>query len=245
MGFVDGVRGDASEREGWAMVKFRVKICGIMQPDQGAAIARAGATALGFICVAASPRYVTPGQIKAILDALPPEAPVDCVGVFANADADDITHVVRTAGLTAVQLHGDEPPALCAALRERLPGLELIKAFRVRDADTLAAAIAYGPHVDTLLLDAYRPGVLGGTGDTLDWDQLQNFRPPCPWLLAGGLTPENAPRAIARAHPDGIDLSSGLERSPGDKDLGRVRDLFRAVRAMAPRSHPIPQTPRT
>lgn len=224
---------------GGGAVAFRVKICGITRPDQGAAIARAGATALGFICVAASPRHVTPVQIRAVVDALPRDRPVDCVGVFANATADEIIETVKIAGLTAVQLHGDEPPALCAVLRERLPSVELIKAFRVKDARTLDAAIAYGPHVDALLLDAYRPGVLGGTGDTLDWRQLQNFRPPCPWLLAGGLTPENAAQAIALAHPDGIDLSSGVERSPGDKDLDRVQALFGAVRAIA-RS---PQTP--
>lgn len=212
---------------------FRIKICGITRPDQGAAIARAGATALGFICVAASPRHVTPTQIRLIIDALPRDRPVDCVGVFANASLGEIIETVKISGLTAVQLHGDEPPALGAALREQLPNLEIIKAFRVKDAHTLDAAIAYGPHVDALLLDAYRPGVLGGTGDTLDWPALQTFRPPCPWLLAGGLTPENAAQAIALAHPDGIDLSSGVERSPGDKDLDRVQALFGAVRAIA------------
>ena len=207
----------------------RVKICGIVQPAQGAEIVRLGATALGFICVRSSPRYLPPSGIRAVIAALPTPPAVDCIGVFADAPVPEIIKTVEFTGLTAVQLHGNESTDWCDRLRDALPDLTLIKAFRVKDAATLDAAIAYAPYIDTLLLDAYRPGVLGGTGATLDWDTLRDFRPPCPWWLAGGLTPENVAEAIALARPQGIDLSSGVERQPGDKCPDRLRDLFRAI----------------
>lgn len=208
---------------------LRVKICGITQPAQGRSIAQLGVSALGFICVAASPRYVAPAQIRAIVEALPPEAPVDRVGVFVDATLEEIQQVVAIAQLTAVQLHGNESPDGCQRVREALPHIELIKALRVRDAATLDLAHRYAPHIDTLLLDAYHPHLYGGTGATLDWAMLRDFDPGCPWLLAGGLTPDNVQHALRATHPHGIDLSSGVERSPGDKDVGLVERLMGAI----------------
>lgn len=208
---------------------LRVKICGITQPDQGRAIAQLGVSSLGFICVAASPRYVAPEQIRAIVEALPPEAAVDRVGVFVDAAIAEIERVVAIAQLTTVQLHGNESPAFCQQVRDALPQVELIKALRVREAATLDLAHAYALHIDTLLLDAYHPHLYGGTGATLDWAMLRDFKPDCPWLLAGGLTPDNVQHALQAARPDGIDLSSGVERSPGDKDLRLVKRLLGAI----------------
>ncbi|MEO0684969.1 MAG: phosphoribosylanthranilate isomerase [Cyanobacteria bacterium J06649_11] len=203
---------------------MRVKICGITQPQQGKTIASLGATALGFICVSSSPRYVTPEQIKAVIDQLPEET--DKIGVFANSSQAEIAQTVAKAGLTGVQLHGDESLEFCQQLRQSLPNVEIIKALRIKNADDFDKAKTYTEYVDSLLLDAYHPEQLGGTGKTLNWDTLQQFNPDCPWLLAGGLTPQNVSEALNKVKPSGIDLSSGVETAPGDKDLDKVKELF-------------------
>ena len=207
---------------------MRIKICGITKPEQGQAIAQLGATALGFICVQASPRYVTPKQIRAVVEHL--LVPVDRIGVFANASVEEICQIVADTNLSAVQLHGSESPDSCEQLRQSLPGVEILKALRVKTSQCLNQAATYASCVDTLLLDAYHPQMLGGTGKTLDWLTLQQFRPSCPWLLAGGLTPDNVLDALSELQPSGIDLSSGVERSPGDKDLEKVAVLFERVK---------------
>lgn len=208
---------------------MRIKICGITKPEQGQAIAQLGATALGFICVPTSPRYITITQIQSVVSVIPQH--IERIGVFANTSCAEICQVV-VAGLTGVQLHGDESPEFCAQLRQLLPtGVEIIKALRVRNSQALAQANLYAHCVDTLLLDAYHPQMLGGTGKTLDWKTLQQFCPSCPWLLAGGLTPENVNDALTQLKPHGIDLSSGVERAPGDKDLTKVAQLFQQIEA--------------
>lgn len=209
---------------------LRVKICGITQPDQGRAIAQLGATALGFICVPASPRYITPDQIAAIVAELPKDATgqptVDRVGVFVNPDLLTIAQTVAIGSLNAVQLHGEETPEFCQQIRAALPHIELLKAFRIRTIDDLKGTVPYINVVDSFLLDAYHPTAHGGTGHRLDWEQLRNFQPGCPWFLAGGLTPANLGEALQQLAPDGIDLSSGVEEAPGQKNLGAVRQLF-------------------
>lgn len=209
---------------------MRVKICGITKPDQGQAIAQLGATDLGFMCVQTSPRYVTAVQIRAVVAQL--LVPVARIGVFANATRSEIVQIVNQAGLTAVQLHGTESPDFCQQLRQSLSGVEIIKALRVKTPECLNQAAIYASCVDTLLLDAYHPQMLGGTGKTLDWVTLQEFRPSCPWFLAGGLTPDNILDALSQLQPMGIDLSSGVERSPGDKDLDKVAELLNKVRSL-------------
>jgi phosphoribosylanthranilate isomerase len=203
---------------------FRIKICGITIPAQGQAIARMGATDLGFICVASSPRYITPEQIARVVAVVPAE--VNKVGVFANASIPQIVDVVSQGNLSAVQLHGTESLEFCRELRSHLANVELIKAGRIRDRQDLKTISSYATIVDTLLLDAYHPQILGGTGHTIDWEQLQDFNPPIPWLLAGGLHPGNIQDALAQLKPHGIDLSSGVELKPGNKDLSLVERLF-------------------
>ncbi|WP_375510041.1 phosphoribosylanthranilate isomerase [uncultured Nostoc sp.] len=203
---------------------MRVKICGITQPQQSIAIASLGATALGFICVPTSPRYVTTSQIRAAVAELP--ANIDTIGVFANASIPEISQIVVDSGLTGVQLHGDELPDFCYQLRQVLPNVEIIKALRIRSLEHLDRADDYIKYVDTLLLDAYHPQQLGGTGKTLDWTMLEQFSPTCPWFLAGGLTADNIIEALSQVNPSGVDLSSGVERTPGDKDLDKVAKLF-------------------
>ncbi|MEO1183228.1 MAG: phosphoribosylanthranilate isomerase [Cyanobacteria bacterium J06636_27] len=207
---------------------MRVKICGITKPIQGKTIASLGATALGFICVKASPRYVTSEQIKAVIDELPQQ--IDKIGVFANSSQEEIVQTVAESGLTGVQLHGDESIEFCQQLRQALPNVEIIKALRIKNVDDFTKAKTYTKYVDSLLLDAYHPQQLGGTGKTLNWDALQQFDPNCPWFLAGGLTPQNISEALSKVKPNGIDLSSGVETAPGDKDLDKVRDLFEKLK---------------
>jgi phosphoribosylanthranilate isomerase len=208
-------------------VNMQVKICGITQIDQAIAIAQLGATDLGFICVPQSPRYLPPDRLAPLLQALAAQGvTVGTVGVFANANLQDMLTVVQHTGLNTLQLHGGETLAQCQQLRQLLPTTRLIKAIRVRTTEDLAIALTYAPAVDALLLDAYHPHQLGGTGLTLNWHSLSTFTPPCPWLLAGGLNPDNIPQALSTLTPDGIDLSSGVEQHPGLKDMALVQQLF-------------------
>jgi phosphoribosylanthranilate isomerase len=145
---------------------------------------------------------------------------------------------VEIAGLNAVQLHGDESPEFCIELRSQLSEInnktntkiKLIKAFRVKDQAGLVHAQLFSEVVDALLLDAYDPKMAGGTGKTLDWQMLRDFAPNCDWWLAGGLSPENVAQAIALVSPSGLDVSSGVERSAGDKDLDKVRKFVAIAR---------------
>lgn len=211
---------------------LKVKICGITQVEQAEAIASLGATALGYICVAPSPRYISAEGIAPIIATVSKAAPqVEHFGVFANASLSEMLHVTKTTGISVIQLHGDESPAICQLLRDglthaELPRVKLVKAIRVRALEDLEKALSYETCVDSLLLDAYHPGQLGGTGKTLDWRSLQTFSSSRPWFLAGGLNPDNVLSALSQLSPNGIDLSSGVERSPGDKDLSKVRQLF-------------------
>jgi phosphoribosylanthranilate isomerase len=209
-------------------IMLRIKICGITQLEQGRSITKYGATDLGFICVASSPRYVSPANLQTLVPEL--QSQVNCIGVFADEDLEALVNITKASGFGSIQLHGQESLEYCQKLRLQLPGREIIKAWRVRTTTDLTTIQTYSPVVDTLLLDAYHPQALGGTGHTLDWQSLLNFQPAIPWFLAGGLNPGNISIALSQLHPQGIDLSSGVEVSPGIKDLRLVQDLFAEVR---------------
>ncbi|MGI0483514.1 phosphoribosylanthranilate isomerase [Geminocystis sp. CENA526] len=203
---------------------MRVKICGITDLQQAISIVSLGVDTLGFICVKQSPRYIEEKKIQEIIKALPSQ--ISKVGVFVNEDIDNIVNIVRETGLTAIQLHGDETPTICTQLRELLPDREIIKVFRYQNEDSLALLPEYIPFIDTILLDAFQEGVYGGTGKTLNWTELDNFRPSRPWLLAGGLTADNVTIALKTLQCDGFDLSSGVEISAGNKDLEKIKQLL-------------------
>ena len=203
---------------------MRIKICGVTTVEQAIAIADLGATDLGFICVPSSPRHLTLNRLQPIVEEL--AGRVNTVGVFADFSVTTISFVVTLTNLATVQLHGTESIEFCRELRQLLPETEIIKAWRVRSPADLDLIQTYRDVVDGLLLDAYHPDALGGTGQTIDWEQLAAFKPPIPWLLAGGLNPDNVRLALSQLHPDGIDLSSGVESSPGHKNLALVDRLF-------------------
>ncbi len=201
-----------------------VKICGITHNDQAQAIAEMGVQALGFILVPDSPRYLPPDQIKSIVAQLPDH--LDKIGVFKDLPLSTLVEICQYTGLTAVQLHGQETVADCIQLAQLVPHLTRIKAFRLRQLSDLETIPEYLDSVDKILLDAYHPHQAGGTGRTLDWTLLETINWPIPWLLAGGLRPENIHQALTLTDPDGIDVSSGVEVSPGQKDLNRVQLLL-------------------
>lgn len=209
---------------------MRVKICGITKLDQACAIAQLGANALGFIGVEHSKRYLPPEAMAAITADLPSD--ISRIGVFANSDLETITTVVQKGNLTGIQLHGQENPQFCHQLRCQFPNLEIIKTIAVKDQSSLSQIEAYQDTVDTFLLDTYHPQKLGGTGQAFNWNYLQKFNLSCPWFLAGGLHPNNIEQALTVTQPHGIDLSSGVERAPGDKDLALVSQLLASLQKM-------------
>jgi phosphoribosylanthranilate isomerase len=197
-----------------------VKICGITRAEDAQAAAEYGASAVGFVFWPESPRFVEPCRARAIIATLP--CSVAAVGVFVNQPASHVNDVVRLVPLAAVQLHGDELPSFAAQMMR-----PVIKAVSVDDG---APAMAEWPESVMLLVDARDPVRRGGTGIRADWLAASTLARGRRLLLAGGLTPENVAAAIAEVRPFGIDVSSGVEQSPGVKDHRRLKALFDAMR---------------
>lgn len=202
---------------------MRVKLCGMTRPEDARAAERYGADAIGFV-FAESPRRVTAEQARTISEAVGPF--VTRVGVFVDAGIEAIRRVLKEVRLDVVQLHGNETPAEAEAVRSL--GVRVVKAIRVRDAGSLAGLAAYD--VDAFLLDAYVPGVAGGTGRTFEWALAEEAARRYPVILAGGLTPENVAEAVAAVRPYAVDTSSGIESSPGVKDHERMREFITRAR---------------
>jgi len=209
---------------------MRIKICGLTNGEEASAIASLGVDTIGFICASDSPRYVNPDTIKAIIEKLPIQ--ISTIGVFVNENINKITEIVQETGLTGVQLHGEETIDFCIQLRKLLPDIEIIKAIRYKNNQSKEEAQKYLPVIDTLLIDTYQKGFHGGTGKTFDWQQMQDFRPSRPWLLAGGIAPDNVLQALNTLQCDGIDVSSNVEISPGKKDLVKIEKLISALESL-------------
>ncbi|MDO9387651.1 MAG: phosphoribosylanthranilate isomerase [Thiobacillus sp.] len=188
----------------------RVKICGITRLQDLHAACDAGADALGFVFYEKSPRHVSIAAAAALLRELPPF--VQAVGLFVNAEPAFIESVLQAIPLDLLQFHGDETPADCVRF-----GRPYIKAVRVnRDTDLLKCAADFNA-ARGLLLDAWVPGVPGGTGERFDWSLIPPALPK-PVILSGGLTPDNVAEAVRRVHPWAVDVSSGVEVTKGIKD---------------------------
>ncbi len=201
----------------------RVKICGITNWADARLAIDAGADALGFNFYPPSPRAVTPAQAWGIIRRLPPL--VEAVGVFVNWSFAAVDALASALGLHAVQLHGDESPAVVAEFADVLP---VIKAFRVHPGFRPAVLGRYR-RAAAFLLDGFRPGLHGGTGKQFDWSVAQRARRYGRIVLAGGLAPENVARAIREVKPFAVDVCSGVEARPGKKDPARLRELMREV----------------
>ena len=206
------------------MAKVKVKICGITNwVDARRAVAE-GADLLGFNFYAGSPRYVEPAKAKRIVSRLPKR--ISVVGVFVNESEQTMLEIARTVGLDALQLHGDETPAMVARLKRSFP---VIKAIRVKQSLAVGQLQTYKA-ATALLLDGFDAHQRGGTGKTFDWEIARRAKKYGRVFLAGGLTPENVGEAIRAARPYAVDVCSGVEARPGKKDPARVKDLMRAVR---------------
>lgn len=202
----------------------RVKICGLTSLADALAAAEAGADALGLNFYEQSPRHISLKTAAEISKQLPPF--VMRVGLFVNPPEELVMRAIGECSLTLLQFHGDEPPEFCMKF-----GLMSMKAFRIRDAESLKQIPAF--QTDAYLLDACSPDARGGTGKTFNWDlaiEAQKFGRPI--FLAGGLTPENVADAVRQVKPFGVDVSSGVENSPGKKDHAKVRAFIQAVRAV-------------
>lgn len=209
---------------------IRVKICGLTRPEHVHAVAEAGAAYAGFVFFEKSPRHVSVVQARDL--AL--EAPVGLAKVALTVNADDtyLDHIVETVPLDMLQLHGGETPERVAELRRRY-GLPIMKAVGVAEEADLAALQTYGGVADQLLVDAKPPkgaALPGGNGLAFDWRLVNRKYWPCPWMLAGGLTPENVGEAVKMTGARQVDVSSGVESAPGEKDPALIRAFVDAAR---------------
>ena len=227
-------------------MSVRVKICGLTNLADAMVAVESGADAVGFLFYDGSPRFVPLAAAAVIVSRLP--ASVTAVGVFVNPTADQVRRAVEWVGIQSVQFHGEETSEFVAGLElpvRQAPApaggfvpphaasqgarVATIKAFRVRDASSLAVLPQFP--TDLWLLDSFVPGQRGGTGAPFDWllaSQASQLGKPI--VLAGGLTPENVAEAVRRVQPHAVDVSSGVESSPGRKDHARVRAFLVAAK---------------
>jgi len=216
------------------MHPLRAKICGVTTPADVAACAAAGADAVGINFYPKSPRYVDPRQCQPLLRSIPPL--MAGVGVFVGLPFRQITAMAYQLGLRTIQYHGDDREP-----EDTFP-FSLVAAFRVRDKQSLADIDGYlnrcrvvNQLPAAILVDAFVEGMQGGTGHKAPWDVLADYRPGVPLILAGGLTPENVAEAVRILRPDGVDVASGVEISPGRKDPDQVKRFVANAREAAAR----------
>jgi phosphoribosylanthranilate isomerase len=205
-------------------MSVKVKICGITNLPDALAAVEAGADALGFMFYEKSPRNISIRDAAEIIRQLPPL--VIKVGVFVDAAEDLVMRAIGDCGLNTLQFHGHETPEYCTQF-----GLLAMKAFRIRDAESLNELRNYP--TDAWLLDAYSADKLGGTGEKFNWDlaiEAKKFGRPI--FLAGGLTPENVAEAVKKVHPYAVDVSSGVEAAPGKKDHDKIRQFIQAAKSV-------------
>jgi phosphoribosylanthranilate isomerase len=202
------------------MNTVRIKICGVTRLEDALAAARLGADALGFNFWPGSKRHLDAATARRIISRLPPF--VTPVGVFVNQSEGELRAIAGETGIQVFQLHGDEPPELCA----RLP-LPVVKAIPVDQVRSLSRLLSY--EVQAFLLDTPSRGY-GGSGEPFDWALAEGVSDVAPVILAGGLTPENVAGAVRAVRPWAVDVASGVESSPGVKDAARMARFVAAVR---------------
>jgi phosphoribosylanthranilate isomerase len=202
------------------MKQLFVKICGITRPQDAELASGLGANALGFVFWPGSPRSVSVETAKPIANEIP--TGVLKVGVFVNQRVEDVVRIMDDVGLDVAQLHGDESPEYCQSL-----GRRVFKAVGVADNGSVSIE-NFAPDV-ILLVDAYDPVRVGGTGKTVNWDSAREIAATRRTILAGGLNAANVKLAVRSVRPYGVDVSSGVESAPGVKDPNRLRTFFEAL----------------
>lgn len=204
------------------MRRPKVKICGITTMEDARFCAGAGADYIGFVQHPESPRYVEPDHVADVLEWVAGPTPV---GIFVNRSADEVNRASEKAGFELVQLHGDEPPHVCAEVDR-----PVVKAFRVEhDASVEQLEQWIEPYVDRidyLLLDTHHTDLWGGTGESFNWRVARDLSTDLPLFLAGGIGPENVAEAVQRMRPYAVDLSSSVEASPGVKSFEKLEQFF-------------------
>lgn len=201
--------------------RTRIKICGITNVDDALVAAAAGADAIGLVFYPGSPRAVTIAIARDICEALPPF--VTAVGLFVDAEPALVREVLNTVPLDLLQFHGAEIAETCAQFDR-----PYIKALRMRDDVELLNEALHFADARGLLLDTYRPGVAGGTGETFDWQRIPAVM-RARIVLAGGLTPDNVGAAVKQIRPYAVDVSGGVESAPGRKDASKIEQFVAAV----------------
>jgi phosphoribosylanthranilate isomerase len=218
-----------------------IKACGTTNLEDAECCCRAGVDALGFVFTE-SPRRLDAEAAAAIIAGLSTQ--VERIGVFVNEPLDSLLSTAETAGLSGVQLHGEESPFYVAQLRQREPALKVIKAISAEIARYKGLDYFIGGEdlVDAIMVDSGTSRIRGGTGKPFDWLGISNFimelQNRCPVIIAGGLNPENVKAALVLLQPNGLDVVSGLEASPGRKDRQKVERFVQAVRSMEPANSP-------
>ena len=202
----------------------KIKICGIKSVKDALAAIDAGADLLGFNFYPKSPRYIDVGRCRDIMSVMRKYGQITYVGVFVNASVSEIRATLETCGLNLAQLHGNETSEMVQALYGKA-----FKAFRGVPESVNGFAREEAP---AILVDASIKGAYGGTGVTADWNGAAELAKYYPILLAGGLTPENVTEAVRRVHPWGVDVASGVESSPGVKDVNKMKAFVQAVKRL-------------
>lgn len=202
----------------------RVKICGITRLDDALAASEYGADAIGFVFYGKSPRYIEPYAARDIVGKIPPF--ITPVALFVNETEAKVREILNITGINVIQFHGDEQPDYVRLFNQRV-----IKAFRIADDSSLEGVHEYD--VNALLFDAFRADTYGGTGRTFNWELIKGKRFDEKVIIAGGLTPENVSEAIMKVRPYGVDVSSGVEVSPGVKDHKKMREFILRVKESA------------
>ena len=205
------------------MTYTRIKICGITSAEDARVAVDSGADAIGLVFYPSSPRAVTASQAAAVVAAVSPFVTV--VALFVDEPAESIRRILHSVPVDVLQFHGEEPAAFCEQFQR-----PWIKALRVQADMDLAARCTQYRGARAVLLDSWQEGVPGGTGRTFDWD-LANGKLPLPVVLAGGLDQDNVGDAVARLRPAAVDVSGGVERSPGHKDAQKIKRFVAAVRS--------------
>jgi phosphoribosylanthranilate isomerase len=203
------------------MSRTRVKICGITNSHDAEIAVDSGADAIGMVFYPDSPRNISLSQAREIVSRVPPF--VTTVGLFVNSSAQQINRVINAVSLDLLQFHGDEDEEFCSHFQR--PYLKVVRVQANTDLHRLCQQYA---SARGLLVDSYKPGIPGGTGETFDWSMIPRDL-PLPLVLAGGLNAGNVESALARVQPYAVDVSSGVESSPGVKDVEKISGFMRAV----------------